>query len=61
MSGVRHVVLAKPGDILVIGNAGQAATEDFESLSQLVSELGIKVVVFEWDIDMRAVSSGGDG
>lgn len=59
MSEVRHVVLVKPGDILVFGNVGAVDLEVMaDAVQRLRQELDLKVVVFEADIDMAAVPGG---
>lgn len=58
MDEVRHVVLVKPGDILLIGNVGLDADEVHRILPELRDLLGIEVVLFVSDIDMSVVSGG---
>jgi hypothetical protein len=62
MAEVRHVILAKPGDILLIGNLGnclELGGEDLQRIGQVFrDQLGIEVVGFEADIDMNVVSGG---
>jgi hypothetical protein len=61
-SDVRHVVLVKPGDLLVFGNVGEVDVESVEALNAHLHErLGIEVVLFAGDIDMAAVSRGDGG
>lgn len=59
MSETRHVVLVKPGDVLLLGNVGEVSPEQAQALSQvLAKEMGIRVVVFTADIDLAAVPHG---
>ncbi|MFE5771434.1 hypothetical protein ACFQ7O_24075 [Streptomyces sp. NPDC056485] len=59
MSETRHVVLVKPGDVLLLGNVGEVSPEQAQALSQvLAKEMGIRVVVFTEDIDLAAVPHG---
>jgi hypothetical protein len=56
-----RVVLVKPGDVLLIGNAGQLGDDAAEALhnlaSQLRSVLGLAhVVLFEGDIDLAVTT-----
>jgi hypothetical protein len=64
MAELRHVVLAKPGDILLIGNVGNSCeldAEDMQRIGQVIrDQFGIEVVCFEADIDM-SVAFGGSG
>lgn len=62
-SDVRHVVLVKPGDLLVFGNVGdEVDAESVEALNAHLHErLGIEVVLFAADIDMAAVPRGDGG
>lgn len=58
-SDVRHVVLVKPGDLLVFGNVGYVDEESVEALvPHLHERLGIEVILFAEDIDMAAVHRG---
>lgn len=54
----QRVVLVKPGDVLLIGNAGRLGAEegDQEFLGELVKRLGIQVVIFEQDIEIGRLS-----
>lgn len=58
MDEVRHVVLVKPGDILLIGNVGLDDDEVHRILPELRDLLGIEVVLFESDIDISVVAGG---
>jgi hypothetical protein len=59
VSETRHVVLVKPGDLLLLGNVGDISPEQAHALSQvLAKEMGIRVVVFAQDIDLAAVPHG---
>jgi hypothetical protein len=52
---VRTVVLAKPGDLLLIGNCGvmdDITADQARAGKALFAELGIKVVIFADDIDL---------
>jgi len=56
-----RVVLVKPGDVLIFGNVGDAASGDWSGVESLKELLGLKaIVVFDEDIDLAAVP-GGDG
>ena len=56
----RHVVLARPGDVLLIGNVGPINSGDrADRLDLLVADLkrlGISVYVFAADIDVDQLS-----
>lgn len=59
MPDIRHVVLVKPGDTLLLGNVGEVDPETLERIGAAFGgELGIHVVVFSADIDMDAVAGG---
>lgn len=59
MAEVRHVLLVKPGDILLIGNVGGLDVDEIDRVQPALRDLlGIEVVLFESDIDMSMVSSG---
>lgn len=59
MAEVRHVLLVKPGDILLIGNVGGLDVDDLHrALPALRDLLGVEVVLFESDIDVSVVSGG---
>ncbi|WP_151898279.1 MULTISPECIES: hypothetical protein [unclassified Streptomyces] len=62
MTETRHVVLAKPGDLLVFGNIGEVDQESARFLSEYLHErLGIEVVLFTGDIDMARLKRRGKG
>ena len=49
----RHVVLAKPGDVLLLGNVGEDFTpETAHILREFFGEAGIQVAIFTEDIDV---------
>lgn len=51
-----RVVLLKPGDVLLIGNAGALETDDLAGLDRLRDTLGLAFVgVFEADIDLAGL------
>ena len=52
MAEERHVVLAKPGDVLLIGNVGQIDQELLQAASGMFNELQIKVFWFAADIEI---------
>lgn len=55
-----QLVKLEPGDILVLGNVGDAlmSEETLDHLSCTLRELGIEhVLVFEGDVDLSKVSS----
>jgi hypothetical protein len=63
MEDVRHIVLVRPGDVLLIGNVGTSLDDDgTEALQQLGAifrdGLGIEVVAFEADINVDMVPGG---
>jgi len=47
----RHVVLTKPGDLLLIGNVGRTPREQIQRMSEFFAQLGIRVAFFAGDID----------
>lgn len=62
MTETRHVVLVKPGDLLVFGRLGEIDEESVKALSEHLHErLGIEVVLFEGDIDMAGLKRHGEG
>jgi carbonic anhydrase len=55
-----QLVKLEPGDILVLGNIGEALADDEarDRLSRLMRELGVEhVLVFEGDVDLSKVSA----
>ena len=55
-----QLVKLEPGDVLVLGNVGDAFAEheDVEWLSRMMRKLGIQhVLVFEGDVDLSKVSA----
>ncbi|MFF4489428.1 hypothetical protein ACFY0F_23515 [Streptomyces sp. NPDC001544] len=55
-----QLVKLEPGDILVLGNVGDAFVEpeDVERFSRKMRELGIQhVLIFEGDVDLSKVSA----
>lgn len=52
-----RVLLARPGDVLLIGNVGDLRRPDLtnEAISTLGTVLGVKVFVFAGDIDISKV------
>lgn len=58
----RHVVLARPGDVLLIGNIGHLPPDQLSVLGEAFRHLGIEVLVFAADIDIaRAAPGQGTG
>lgn len=57
----KRVVLVKPGDLLLIGNAPHAASRASESMEKLFDHLNIKVVVFADDITLDALPAEATG
>lgn len=53
-----RAVLVKPGDVLLIGNVGETDPDSLRGLNVFWEELGIRVAVFEGDIDIDAVAGG---
>jgi hypothetical protein len=53
VSDVRHVVLAKPGDLLLIGNAGTVPVEQLRKLQEFFQHLKIEALCFTADIDLQ--------
>jgi hypothetical protein len=53
----RRVVLAKPGDLLLIGNAGDYVADP--QVGDFFESLGLKVAVFAGDIDIDLLPGGG--
>jgi hypothetical protein len=61
MSETRHVVLAKPGDVLLIGNVGvldEGTRDACQRLGHELAGLGIKVCIFAEDIQVGSRSDG---
>lgn len=55
-----QLVKLEPGDILVLGNIGEALADDEarDRFSRLMRELGVEhVLVFEGDVDLSKVSA----
>lgn len=49
----QRVLLIKPGDLLLVGNAGELMDEGFsEVLGQFTKRLGVNVILFEADIEI---------
>lgn len=55
----RHVVMAKPGDVLIVANLQSTARfntgeaiQDWEALGQALEKVGISVVLVAGDIDI---------
>jgi len=57
----RVVVLARPGDMLLIGNAAGVAMQHdhLKAATDLFVELGIRVVFFADDIDIAKLPADG--
>lgn len=57
----RVVVLTKPGDLLLVGNAAaiHLYQDHLKAVTDLFSELGIKVVFFADDIDVAKLPADG--
>jgi len=52
----RHVVLAKPGDVLLIGNVGPIDAEMLDALTAFFAEARIRVAIFEEDMELDALT-----
>jgi hypothetical protein len=58
----RRVVLVKPGDLLLIGNAPNVLSGDVDRPAmELFERLKIKVTIFADDIDLDLLPSGVTG
>lgn len=53
MSDVRHVVLVKPGDLLLISNIGEVPREQLAKVGEFFQRLGIETVCFAGDVDIE--------
>ena len=49
---IRHVVLGKPGDVLLLSNLGPLAMDTVDQVREFFRELGIRVAMFEDDVDL---------
>jgi len=57
----RHIVLTKPGDLLIIGNVGSLRNghdDAFKHVREFFNDLGIRVAVFTEDIDIERLPEG---
>lgn len=49
----QRVLLVKPGDLLLVGNAGELMEPEIsESLGQFCQRLGVNILLFEADIEI---------
>jgi hypothetical protein len=57
VSDTRHVLLVKPGDVLLIGNVGGLSDPaSLDGLGVALQEMGIRCFVFADDIDLGKVT-----
>lgn len=56
----RHVVLAKPGDVLLLSNVGTCTREQAQELSRFFAALDIHIVISAADLDIARVDLGPD-
>lgn len=54
----RHVVLVKPGDMLLIGNCDLPDDESRQFIGEFFYERGITVCMFSQDIDIDLLPDG---
>lgn len=52
----RRVLLVKPGDVLLIGNAGSIGLDMVREAGKAFDALGISAMIFADDIDMTRVT-----
>jgi len=60
----RHVVLARPGDVLILANvegAWDAYPEPFAAMAEFFHGLDIPVVIFDGDVDMSQTHIVAEG
>jgi hypothetical protein len=54
MSDKRHVVLAEPGDLLIIRRVGDLDSEHVREVREALSRYGIAAILFCTDVNMTA-------
>lgn len=55
----KRVVLIEPGDVLLIGNIGEHATEDADAIGEWARDIGIRIALFAEAINIDTLKAAG--